>query len=1300
MARYELIAGKSAKFWEITLAGASFTVTFGRIGTNGQTKTKDFDSAADAQAEHDKLVRQKTKKGYSPVATAPSAPASAPAPSSAPASSAPSPSAPASSAPSAPAPSSAPASSAPSAPAPKSPSAPAPAPSSAHASSSASAPASSAPSAPAPTSPCAPAPSSAPAPALPEPGAVLWTDALRAKVHAFRAFPTPLPPLPTPAAAWSAVRARWKKRQGRELARPEGAELDRLQRAALERLGADNPPAPASPEVEAVTLVRARVGNRGWDDDPKAAEAVVDHWIASSGLGHAVEALLASLEFVVQHTYSKPLRLVIDRGFRVRTPPSGAWFHLRARLAEASDADWEAARAVAAGCVADGDAHTRVGAAYLFPEVDDWCDGPADKLPVLVWMSAPTPERLLEAVTVQGGRGLFDYYGDDQAAPATALARHGAAAVPALEAMLALATSADARRAVGELLAIVASAEAVEALVTRVDQKELVAAAGDAARSFPDLAAPALARVAASRSKAAGVATALLAAAARSAPEAVAATASQLTDAPRRALEAAVAKATRVVEEAPLAALPPVLASPPWTKKRKKAAKAVVLDLPPSDAPPELAWRDGERAAWEALRPTAYEPDVAVRYMIGNLRLPEIVGRLAHLVDPEREDPEAFAALRDHAVYRRTWCAPLVSAPLPFTRALLTTLTLDRFYDLDAALRVLTVDHGAAFFDVVLRYVTGSPANAVELLGPFRAPGAAPLAAHCYHHLKTARDAGETWLLRHPEAAAQGLIPAAVGRAGKPRDAAVAALRLVSEAGHRELVVDVAGRWSPEAADAVTAIVDFDPLDLYPSKLPKMPDFWTPDGFTRPLLRDGRALPVSAVEHLGTMLAFSKADAPYAGLDRVRAACTPESLAAFAWDLFGAWQIAGWPSKEAWAFRALGLFGDDECARRLAPLIRAWPGESAHARAVVGLDVLAGIGSDVALMHLNGVAQKLKFKGLKAKAQEKIAYIAEARGFTVDELADRLVPDLDLDERGALRLDFGPRHFTVGFDELLRPFVRDAEGKRLKNLPKPNRADDADKAAAATKAYKALKKDVRTLAKQQILRLERAMCSRRRWAPRVWETFLAGHPLLGHLVRRLVWGVYRDDAFVAAFRVAEDGTLSTADDELFTLPDGEVTIGVAHALDLPDDVAAAFGELLTDYEILQPFLQLGRDVHRLTDEELTQKTLRRFEGVTVPTGKVLGLESLGWSRGAPQDGGVSWWYERPVEGGLEAVLSIDPGIIAGSPMDLDPNQQLGTIRVVAADHGGWGRDDDARPLSVLHPVTASEILRDLLGLSA
>jgi predicted DNA-binding WGR domain protein len=55
---------ESAKFWEVDVHDAQMTIRFGKLGANGQTKSKTFPSASDAQAEADKLIASKVKKGY------------------------------------------------------------------------------------------------------------------------------------------------------------------------------------------------------------------------------------------------------------------------------------------------------------------------------------------------------------------------------------------------------------------------------------------------------------------------------------------------------------------------------------------------------------------------------------------------------------------------------------------------------------------------------------------------------------------------------------------------------------------------------------------------------------------------------------------------------------------------------------------------------------------------------------------------------------------------------------------------------------------------------------------------------------------------------------------------------------------------------------------------------------------------------------------------------------------------------------------------------------------------------------
>ncbi|MFO0600690.1 MAG: HEAT repeat domain-containing protein [Myxococcaceae bacterium] len=65
--RFEFEEDGSSKFWEVVVVGDTCTVRFGKIGSAGQKKPKKLASAEAAQKEMDKLIREKTGKGYQEV---------------------------------------------------------------------------------------------------------------------------------------------------------------------------------------------------------------------------------------------------------------------------------------------------------------------------------------------------------------------------------------------------------------------------------------------------------------------------------------------------------------------------------------------------------------------------------------------------------------------------------------------------------------------------------------------------------------------------------------------------------------------------------------------------------------------------------------------------------------------------------------------------------------------------------------------------------------------------------------------------------------------------------------------------------------------------------------------------------------------------------------------------------------------------------------------------------------------------------------------------------------------------------
>lgn len=72
---FHFSSGSSHKFWAIEFKGKAFEVTFGRQGSDGTKQVKEFDSPEKARAQGEKLIQEKTAKGYVEVGGASSQPA-------------------------------------------------------------------------------------------------------------------------------------------------------------------------------------------------------------------------------------------------------------------------------------------------------------------------------------------------------------------------------------------------------------------------------------------------------------------------------------------------------------------------------------------------------------------------------------------------------------------------------------------------------------------------------------------------------------------------------------------------------------------------------------------------------------------------------------------------------------------------------------------------------------------------------------------------------------------------------------------------------------------------------------------------------------------------------------------------------------------------------------------------------------------------------------------------------------------------------------------------------------------------
>lgn len=61
---FEYQDSKSYKFWQVELVESTLNIKYGKIGTAGQEKVSSFETAEKAQKELEKLIKEKTQKGY------------------------------------------------------------------------------------------------------------------------------------------------------------------------------------------------------------------------------------------------------------------------------------------------------------------------------------------------------------------------------------------------------------------------------------------------------------------------------------------------------------------------------------------------------------------------------------------------------------------------------------------------------------------------------------------------------------------------------------------------------------------------------------------------------------------------------------------------------------------------------------------------------------------------------------------------------------------------------------------------------------------------------------------------------------------------------------------------------------------------------------------------------------------------------------------------------------------------------------------------------------------------------------
>ena len=375
-----------------------------------------------------------------------------------------------------------------------------------------------------------------------------------------------------------------------------------------------------------------------------------------------------------------------------------------------------------------------------------------------------------------------------------------------------------------------------------------------------------------------------------------------------------------------------------------------------------------------------------------------------------------------------------------------------------------------------------------------------------------------------------------------------------------------------------------------------------------------------------------------------------EALACEVWEL---WMKDGAQSKTKWVLSFAAVFGGAAMTPKLIHAVSDWP---QNARGAIACDAVAALTvspDPAALVAVDSIARKFKFRQVKAAASAALERAAQELGITAEELADRIVPTLDFAADGTRVFDYGPRRFTVRLTPSLELAVTTEAGKTVKSMPAPGKTDDTEKAPAAYEAYKALKKQIKTTITAQRARLELALSAQRCWDSEAWRKLFVENPVMHQFAISLIWGVYEDGELKETFRYMEDGSFNTVDEEEYTLPN-RASIGLIHPIELEADTLEAWKQQLEDYEIIQSIDQLSRPIYRLPAEQAQATALETVAGRVLNSMSLMGkLQGMGWYRGSVVDGGGFYtFYREDPAAGIGVELNFSGSFVGGDYDDV------------------------------------------------
>jgi hypothetical protein len=228
-----------------------------------------------------------------------------------------------------------------------------------------------------------------------------------------------------------------------------------------------------------------------------------------------------------------------------------------------------------------------------------------------------------------------------------------------------------------------------------------------------------------------------------------------------------------------------------------------------------------------------------------------------------------------------------------------------------------------------------------------------------------------------------------------------------------------------------------------------------------------------------------------------------------------------------------------------------------------------------------GVKQPTYIKAIEKALDEA----ARRAGMTREDLEELTVPTFELDHESRRQVPMGAAVAELAVAGLAVTMQwRDAAGKPRKAVPSDVQREHKTK----MKDLQRLHDDMSRMLLAQRERLERLPLAERTWSLATWRERYLDHPLVGPLVRRLIWRFTDAEGDRVVDGCWLDGQLVDVQDSPLDLSTSATVSAWHPALYSPVEVLA-WREWLERHQVTQPFKQAHREVYLLTDAERTTR---------------------------------------------------------------------------------------------------------------